>query len=57
MSLRIQDNGRGFDADSASVSNGYGLLGMRERAQQMGAELTIRSHPGEGTEVVVLVSG
>lgn len=32
--LRIQDNGRGFDADSASVSNGYGLLGMRERANR-----------------------
>ncbi len=54
--LRIQDDGRGFDADSPSITNGYGLLGMRERAIHIGAELTIRSHPGEGTEVVVMVS-
>ncbi|MUG99978.1 response regulator [Scytonema sp. UIC 10036] len=34
--LKIKDDGRGFDTDSASVNNSYGLLGMRERAQHIG---------------------
>ncbi|WP_407892479.1 response regulator [Scytonema sp. NUACC26] len=54
--LRIKDDGQGFDAESPSISNGYGLLGIRERARHIEAELTIRTHPGEGTEVVVLIS-
>lgn len=53
--VRVQDNGRGFDVGSVSVSNGFGLLGMRERAARIGAQLTIQSQIGQGTEVVVSV--
>lgn len=51
--LRIRDDGQGFDlADPARVQGGhFGLLGMRERAKQMGARLDINSRPGRGTEV------
>ena len=52
--LLVQDNGQGFDPD-LPPTEGYGLIGMRERAQNIGAELTITSQPGYGTEVVVTV--
>ena len=31
----------------------FGLIGMRERAERLGGELKLASHPGEGTEVEV----
>ena len=53
--LRIVDDGRGFDQGGAFTSSGghFGLLGMRERAERLGGELRLASHPGEGTEVEV----
>ncbi|MBZ5619308.1 MAG: hypothetical protein LAQ69_11385 [Acidobacteriia bacterium] len=55
--LRIQDNGRGFEEDGVFASRGghFGLIGMRERAERLGGELQLSSHPGEGTEVEVKV--
>ncbi len=53
--LRIKDNGQGFEIDSFSVENGFGLMGMTERADRIGAKLTIQSQPGRGTEVVVSI--
>ncbi len=53
--LQIKDNGQGFESSSLSVGQGFGLLGMTERAERIGAELTIRSHPGQGTEIIVRV--
>jgi two-component system, NarL family, sensor histidine kinase LiaS len=46
--LRICDNGRGFD--SASVRGGLGLRSMHERAEAIGAQLTIESAK-PGTEL------
>jgi signal transduction histidine kinase len=45
--LEIRDDGRGFDTESAAA--GMGLRNMRLRAQEIGAELDIRSKAGEGT--------
>ena len=53
--LQIEDNGQGFESSSLSMGRGFGLLGMTERAQRIGAELTIVSHLGQGTEIVVRV--
>ncbi|MBN3907974.1 MAG: AAA family ATPase [Nostoc sp. NMS1] len=53
--LQIKDNGQGFESQSLSVGRGFGLLGMTERAQRIGGELTIVSHLGQGTEIVVRV--
>jgi len=55
--LRIVDNGRGFNQENAFASRGghFGLLGMRERAERLGGELKLASHPGEGTKVEVTV--
>jgi len=54
--LRVQDNGQGFGVGSVPSSNGFGLLGMSERAERIGAQLTIRSQPGQGTEIIVTVN-
>ncbi|MBD2165195.1 PAS domain S-box protein [Calothrix membranacea FACHB-236] len=53
--LRVRDNGQGFGVGSIPASLGFGLLGMSERAERIGAQLTIRSQPGEGTEMIVTV--
>lgn len=45
--LEIRDDGRGF----AGLVEGSGLLGMRERAALIDAELTVTSHPRSGTTV------
>jgi PAS domain S-box-containing protein len=54
--LRVQDNGQGFGVGSIPASEGFGLLGMSERAERIGAQLTIRSQPGQGTEIIVTVN-
>ena len=56
LSLEIEDNGRGFDADTSPKSGaGFGLMGLEERAQQVGGSLSIVSSPGRGT--IVRVTG
>jgi signal transduction histidine kinase/ligand-binding sensor domain-containing protein len=55
--LRIADDGHGFEQQDAFSSLGghFGLIGMRERAERLGGELHLASHPGEGTQVEVMV--
>jgi len=57
LSLRVADNGQGFEQDEAfsEVGGHFGLLGMRERAERLGGELELHSEPGRGTEVHVTV--
>jgi signal transduction histidine kinase len=51
--LSIRDDGRGFDPTQVPL-NRLGLGIMQERAQAIGARLTIESQPGHGTQVSVL---
>ncbi|MEH2091852.1 PAS domain-containing protein [Nostoc sp.] len=51
--LRVKDDGRGFGVGSTPLSGGFGLLGMSERAERIGAQLTIQSQPEQGTEIIV----
>jgi two-component system nitrate/nitrite sensor histidine kinase NarX len=53
LELHIRDNGRGFDPAVQLSSSHYGLVMMRERAETVGATLTIISQPGQGTELVI----
>jgi signal transduction histidine kinase len=55
----VRDNGRGIDPQVARArrDSHWGLLGMRERAEGIGATIAIWSRPGAGTEVEVLVPG
>jgi two-component system, NarL family, sensor histidine kinase UhpB len=47
----IEDNGVGFDPDKATHTGRLGLLGMRERAEMLGGNLTLESSPGTGTTI------
>jgi PAS domain S-box-containing protein len=55
--LAVSDNGRGFAvaSDFQAYGGHWGLLGMRERASQVQGKLTLRSAPGHGAQVVLLV--
>jgi PAS domain S-box-containing protein len=54
--LRVKDDGQGFDVTQVSLEQGFGLVGMSERAEQMNGELSIQSQPGQGTEIIVTVN-
>jgi ligand-binding sensor domain-containing protein/signal transduction histidine kinase len=51
--LEIQDNGCGLDATPARLTaeGHFGILGMRERIEQIGGSLEIVSNPGSGTTI------
>ncbi|MFL5647692.1 MAG: sensor histidine kinase [Chloroflexota bacterium] len=53
--ISVTDNGRGFDP-SVVPPERYGLRGMRERADLVGASLEIRSRPKDGTRISVEVT-
>jgi len=53
--LSIRDDGRGFDVRAEHTDGHFGLIGMRERAAQMGGKLSINSEEGTGTEVIIEV--
>jgi signal transduction histidine kinase len=50
--LRIEDDGVGFDPGAAHQGH-YGIVGLREQAQLIGAHLDIDSAPGRGTKLCV----
>lgn len=52
VSMVIQDNGVGFDP--ASPVRGFGLQGMRKRAEGIAARLDVTGSPGVGTRVLVI---
>ena len=52
--LEVCDDGVGFDPASPTVEAGhFGLSGMKERADKMGADLRILSQPGRGTTITL----
>jgi PAS domain S-box-containing protein len=53
--LTVQDNGRGVSERDMARPNAFGLLGMRERAESIGALLRIHGSPGHGTTVTLRV--
>jgi len=53
--LRVEDTGDGFDLAEARRKGGLGIVSMEERARLMNGKFQIRSTPGEGTVVEVIV--
>jgi two-component system NarL family sensor kinase len=56
--LVVSDDGRGFDEETvadAEDRHSYGLVGIRERAELIGASLALASRPGTGTTIEVVV--
>jgi two-component system NarL family sensor kinase len=54
VQLTITDDGQGFDPGQVPV-NRYGLVGLNERAKLLGGHLIVRSSPGAGTRIEVVV--
>ena len=58
LSVRIVDNGRGFDVESLQATpprGHFGITGMRERARRIRSRLELSSRPGAGSAVLVVV--
>ena len=55
FSMRVRDDGLGFDTASPPPPGHFGLAGMRERAAEIGARLELSSRVNGGTEVQVTV--
>lgn len=54
--LLVQDSGIGFDVnENLSPPRGWGLAGMRERAESMGGELHLQSTSGKGTTIRLVI--
>jgi len=52
--LIVEDDGAGFDMTAVrNASEGFGLLGMQERAALVGATLEIESAVGKGTTILL----
>jgi signal transduction histidine kinase/ligand-binding sensor domain-containing protein len=59
MRMRVVDDGSGIDAQTlerGGRAGHWGLHGMRERAERIGAQLRVWSRPGAGTEVELRIS-
>jgi signal transduction histidine kinase/ligand-binding sensor domain-containing protein len=57
LSLLVRDDGQGIDPSilQGGRDGHWGLSGMRERSQRIGATLKLRSRPGVGTEIELMV--
>jgi signal transduction histidine kinase len=55
VTLAVRDDGVGFTLGDRPRGGGFGHVGMRERVQALKGELTVRSAPGQGTEIIAAV--
>jgi signal transduction histidine kinase len=54
LHLHVCDNGRGFNVESTgNTDSQFGLVGLRERAKEINATLSIATSPGQGTDIAV----
>jgi PAS domain S-box-containing protein len=58
LQMSIWDDGIGFDPETVPAGQaeiGWGLLSMKERAEAIGGHLRVKSHPGQGSTLIVEV--
>ena len=53
--LDVVDGGRGFDAQHAADTGGFGLASMRRRVERIGGVFAVESAPGDGTAISATV--
>ncbi len=53
--LEVTDDGTGFDVQDGSGPRGFGLAGMRDRAEACGGTFGLASSPGHGTRVTIWI--
>jgi PAS domain S-box-containing protein len=51
ITLSIEDDGVGFDMQSSTANDHFGLANMRERAEDLGAQYSLESYPNKGTTI------
>ena len=51
--LTVTDDGSGFDPAIAGGPTSFGLIGMHERANLLGASLVVKSRSGQGTRLTL----
>ncbi len=49
--VRVEDDGTGFDVNAPSL--GMGLSNLRARVAHLGGDISVSSHPGSGSEVLM----
>ena len=53
LKMELNDNGKGFDMEK--IKRGNGLSNLEKRAKEIGGQITIKSEPGKGTCINVMV--
>jgi len=53
VEIRVEDDGRGFDAET--IQRGRGLKSQQRRAEALGGAITIETTPGQGTRLCLLL--
>jgi signal transduction histidine kinase len=53
--VAVIDRGPGFKSQELEKTAGFGLLGIRERVQLLGGRMRIRSTPGKGSGLFIIV--
>jgi PAS domain S-box-containing protein len=53
--ISVVDQGRGFDPDELSESEGFGLFSIRERVQLLGGHMRIKSTRGKGSISTIII--
>lgn len=57
LELKISDDGQGFSMDQVDHKEHFGLKGMKERAEMIGADLFVNSTPEDGTTIQLTLEG
>jgi len=55
LQVRVEDDGQGCASPLSGPSGGFGLIGMRKRAECLGGKLVVTSQPGLGTQIAVRI--
>jgi len=56
ITIKISDNGKGFNTTSVESKKSFGLLGMKERVHSLGGSFKVESSPGKGTTITIRLS-
>jgi signal transduction histidine kinase len=55
VEMSVRDNGKGITKDQISASDSFGIIGIRERAQNFGGKVEIIGIPDGGTILTVII--
>jgi signal transduction histidine kinase len=55
VSIKIKDDGIGFNSTANAPAGHFGLVGMRERVSELKGTFDLRSEPNKGTELTVTI--